>query len=71
MKINLNSSKGKILEIPSKVYFSLNSKKKDSIICNFWSFHIVREKQLKKTSKVKQYLIPKLICLFFSCYSDL
>ena len=57
MKVNLNSSKGKILEIPSKVYFSLNSKKKDSIICNFLEFpHSKRE--TIKVSKVKQYLIP-------------
>ena len=56
MKINLNSSKGKILEIPSKVYFSLNSKKKIVLFAIFEFPHSKRE--TIKASKVKQYLIP-------------
>ena len=56
LKVKLNSKNGKILEIPPKVFFSLLTKKKESIVCNFLERPHDKREALKVT-KVKNYII--------------
>ena len=55
-KVSISEGSGKILEIPKNIWFSFESKNKNSIILNFIKFPH-SDKEIIKKKKVKNYII--------------
>lgn len=55
-KVSISEGSGKILEIPKNIWFSFESKNKNSIILNFIKFPH-SDKEIIKKEKVKNYII--------------
>jgi len=58
LKITLTKNIGKVLKIPSGIWFSFSSKNKNSILSNFLEFPHKKNESIKK-NLVKKYFIKK------------